>query len=151
MTTIKGQDMSEIPDDIKAAVEALMTDVQPMTTKLEQVARAIERSLGEWPFGLYDYSNYKGTAPPYVVRDERTGSEILRTNDSKQARETFERLTMEYRAIAAIEAMKGPTPEMVEAGQAKYRLTYDGGLDHEDMAACFDAMLSASLPTTTST
>jgi len=64
-----------------------------------------------------------------------------------------EEIKAKYRAMAraAIEAMKGPTPEMVEAGKDTVDQYEGEWLQDRTVVVAFDAMLSASLPTTTST
>jgi hypothetical protein len=72
---------------------------------LDVVGAAIEKAQSQKPYGLYDYSNYPGEAPPHVVRDERTGRRLLTTWDPEEARSLFEELKRFYVADAAIKAM----------------------------------------------
>lgn len=68
------------------------------------VAAAIARADAQRPYGAYDYSSYPGDAPPYAVRDERTGRDILRTWDHAEGQAAYKRLTEEFVAEAALTA-----------------------------------------------
>ena len=82
---------------------------------VEKVAAAIERALAERAYGLYDYSGYPGEADPHVVRDERAGTVLLRTNDPGTARKVYDELVRTHPAIAAIQAMP-PLPREQQPG-----------------------------------
>lgn len=92
-----------------------------------RVAQAIEKALCSGrggPYGLYDYTSY-GDPKPHHVRDFRDmssdtyGSCVLRTDDKELARQTYDRLTREHPARAAIAecmAILGePTEAMLDA------------------------------------
>lgn len=55
-------------------------------------------------------------------------------------------------ARAAIEAMKGPTHKMLHAAKQTWwpdgTIVYDYGIDNEDMAKAFDAMIDSALSET---
>lgn len=81
---------------------------------LDRVADAIEKARcpdREGPFGLYDYSNYRGNEEPHCVRDFRDprsdtyGNIIFRSSDREEAERMYERLTRQHIAAAAIAAM----------------------------------------------
>ncbi len=76
-----------------------------MTTEIDRVAAAIEAALATRAYGLYDYSTYQGTEPPYVVRDERTGAVVFRSGDRNAAEDAYHRLRREAVARAAIDAL----------------------------------------------
>jgi hypothetical protein len=92
-------------------------------TMLERVAQAIEEAQcrhREGPFGLYDYSSY-GDPIPHHVRDFRQlgsptyGHCVFRSDDREAAQSEYDRLTRDYVARSAIEAMRDPTFEMMQA------------------------------------
>lgn len=85
-----------------------------MDSMIEKVARAIAKASQERAYGLYDYSMYEGKASPHQVWDERVRERILATEDKEEARNLYEKLTREYVAISAIQAMREPTEEMLE-------------------------------------
>lgn len=78
-----------------------------MSDLTERVGMAIETASKIRAFGLYDYSNYKGSAPPHVVRNERTGERIMTSWSADAARAKYEQCCREFIAQAAIEAMQG--------------------------------------------
>jgi hypothetical protein len=82
---------------------------------LDAVADAIEKAGcpgREGPYGSYDYSNYNGESPPFVVRDFRDpnsaewGTVVWRGSDSKTCDEVYNILTRRHIAAAAIRACR---------------------------------------------
>ena len=75
---------------------------------IETMALEIEAARQRRPYGLYDYSTYVSTTaqPAHVVRDERDGSVVLRTNDPELAKQTYEALSRQYVARAALAAIR---------------------------------------------
>lgn len=88
-----------------------------MTMTPELLAAAIETAScpgREGPYGLYDYSEYPGETPPYVVRDFRVrgpghGDAVFSSHDRAEADAVYDRLTREHVARAAIEAFLSAT------------------------------------------
>lgn len=76
-----------------------------MISMLEKVGLAVEKAYKTRSFGLYDYSNYPGDAPPHVVRNELTGERVMATWDSDEALAKYEECCRHYVADAAIKAM----------------------------------------------
>lgn len=73
---------------------------------LTAVADAIAKADGHRHYGSYDYSSYKGEDAPYVIRDEDARKEVYRGWDSDYCHALYEKLTREWIAQKAIEAME---------------------------------------------
>lgn len=71
---------------------------------LETIADAIEAAQKPNVYGLYDYSNYPGSLPPYVVRYEPTNEIVERFENPEPARAMYERLRREHVAKEVIHA-----------------------------------------------
>ncbi len=71
---------------------------------VEAVARAISEAQDIDAYGSYDYSAYPGDAPPYVVRDERTGAAVFRSDNPEAATAEWSRLCQAFVARAALAA-----------------------------------------------
>jgi hypothetical protein len=101
-------------------------DKESDVTMIERVARAIESAqcLGrEGPYGGYDYGcrNKKPVeGGRYVVRDFRDpassnwGAWVHQTDNRDDHEEAHKRLTKEHIARVAIEAMRDPSPAMID-------------------------------------
>lgn len=94
-----------------------------MSEILDAVGLAIERAEMIRAFGLYDYTSYPGDAPPFVVRNERTGETVLRTTFRGAAQTLYERLERQHLAKAALEALR--------EFKLVFRCPHDGGVVHE--------------------
>lgn len=87
---------------------------------IEGVAAAIKDAsdVSSRRFGLHDYSMNGRSV--HVVRDyvaERTeGKYLFRSSNADEARAFYEKTRNEFVAKAALEAMRDPTPEMVQRG-----------------------------------
>lgn len=71
-------------------------------TMIERVGDAIADALNATPYGLYDYSSYKGDAPPHVVRYEPTGLAVFRSSSREKAEAEWIRLNRVFVARAAV-------------------------------------------------
>lgn len=69
------------------------------------VAKAIAKADAHRHYGCYDYSSYPGDAPPHVIRDEDAGREVWRSGDEKATDAEYRRLTEEWVALKALEAI----------------------------------------------
>jgi hypothetical protein len=83
---------------------------------LEKLGLAIEMASDKRFVGLYDYSGYRGTEPPHVVRDEVTGREVFRSSDPFEARRVYDRMKRDAVAQAVLAILRDPDEGMVEAG-----------------------------------
>lgn len=88
----------------------------PSREMLDAVSQAIEAAYcpdREGPYGLYNYTNYKGEAPPHQVRDFRElggqtyGFTVFGSYTQDDALDVYNRLTRDHIAIAAINAVNG--------------------------------------------
>lgn len=87
-------------------------DLSDMDQRLETIHAAIDAAQvpdRQGPYGLFDYTSYGDPAPHHVrdFRDTRSdtyGDSVLVTTDRDLARRTYERLTREHVAIAAMQA-----------------------------------------------
>jgi len=92
-----------------------LTGRSTMTEMLKMVGDAIAKALDSRAYGLYDYSNYPGDKPPHCVRDERSNEVIFRSSSREKAEERWIELNRAFVARAAIETMREPTAEMLDA------------------------------------
>ena len=79
---------------------------------VERVARAARDAARDRAFGLYDYSSYPGDAPPHVVKNDRTGATVFRSNYRREAEDRYDKEVLGYIGGTIIEAMREPTATM---------------------------------------
>ena len=72
---------------------------------LNALAAAIKKASSERRYGKYDYSEYPGKEPPFVVRDERTGDAVFRSWSRDEAEREYARLCDEHIARTAVSAL----------------------------------------------
>lgn len=77
----------------------------PARSLVATVAKAIAEAGAHRRFGCYDYSKYPGDDAPYVVRDEIARREMFRSWDHDATQAEYKRLTEEWVAIKALEAI----------------------------------------------
>lgn len=89
---------------------AAMRDAAPNAGKvteadLNALAAAIKKASSERRYGKYDYSEYPGKEPPFVVRDERTGDAVFRSWSYDEVEREYARLCDEHIARTAVSAL----------------------------------------------
>jgi len=92
-------------------------------TLLTAVSEAIAKADKHRKYGAYDFTNYPGDAPPFVIKDEDTGAVIYRGWDGKYCASEYDRLTKEWVGQCAIKAME----EWLAADVAKRLVEFNRG------------------------
>lgn len=110
---------------------------------IERVAKAGREAENNRAYGLYDYSRYAGDEPPHVVIYEKTRQIVFKSHDHEAARVEYCRLRDEAVARAVIEALREPTPGMIEAGG--HRVPSWGDASFTIAGDAFRAMIAAAL------
>lgn len=72
---------------------------------LNALAAAIKKASSERRYGKYDYSEYPGKEPPFVVRDERTGDAVFRSWSCDEVEREYARLCDEHIARTALSVL----------------------------------------------
>ena len=106
---IEDDDIDLSTDDASACYAA-MIDASPNAGKvaeadLNALAAAIKKASSERRYGKYDYSEYPGKEPPFVVRDERTGDAVFRSWSCDEVEREYARLCDEHIARTAVSAL----------------------------------------------
>lgn len=100
-------DLSYVDDAAYEAAEAAASPASGKVTEadLNALAAAIKKASSERRYGKYDYSEYPGKEPPFVVRDERTGDAVFRSWSCDEVEREYARLCDEHIARTAVSAL----------------------------------------------
>jgi len=100
-----GQVWVYLPEAYESMLAASPNAGKVTEADLNALAAAIKKASSERRYGKYDYSEYPGKEPPFVVRDERTGDAVFRSWSRDEVEREYARLCDEHIARTAVSAL----------------------------------------------